>query len=143
MASASCSRSSKTGSIFFRAEQFAQGILVGDVARPAVGRRDGEVQSRVRVHEPLRTRVVEVRVPARAGVRDSEARANYWRCPKCGAVDDTAFAERDAAEHLRLGGDRPGVVPPRFVYADQLASARGRWDTAPVSVTGPGPVSTR
>lgn len=56
------------------------------------------------------------RVPARAGIRDAEARANYWRCPKCGAVEDSAVAEREAAEHLRLGGDLPGVVPPRFVY---------------------------
>ena len=56
------------------------------------------------------------RAADRAADWDPEARANYWRCPKCGRREDSAVAERDAAEHLRLGGDLPGVVPPRFVY---------------------------
>lgn len=56
------------------------------------------------------------RVPAIAGVRDFEARANYWRCPKCGATEDTVFAEREATEYLRAGGERSGLKPPRFIY---------------------------
>ena len=56
------------------------------------------------------------RVPARAGIRDPEAHANYWRCPKCGAVEDSAVAEREAAEYLRVDGERLRMRPPLFVY---------------------------
>ena len=42
-------------------QQLAQGVVVADVGRPAVGGRDGGVERRMRVHEPLRSVVVEVR----------------------------------------------------------------------------------
>ena len=39
-------------------QQLAQGVVVGDVGRPAVGGRDGGIKGRVRVGEPLRAVVV-------------------------------------------------------------------------------------
>ena len=42
-------------------KQFAQGVVIGDLGRPAVGLRDGRVQRRVGIREPLRSGVVEVR----------------------------------------------------------------------------------
>ena len=56
------------------------------------------------------------RTPAKAGVPDPTALANFWRCPKCGAVEDSAFAEREVGRYLRIGGKRSGLKPPRFVY---------------------------
>lgn len=57
------------------------------------------------------------------GIRDPEARANYWRCPKCGAVEDTVFAERDAAEYLRLGGS-VAQDPIGFIADGQTHTSR-------------------
>ena len=42
-------------------QQLTQGVVVGDVSRPPVGGRDGDIESCVCVHEPLRPGVVEVR----------------------------------------------------------------------------------
>ena len=75
------------------------------------------------------------RVPAKAGVRDFEARANYWRCPQCGATEDSVFAEREAGEYLRVTRG----TPPQFVYAGLPFSPRlmgmavewsGKWQRA-------------
>ena len=42
-------------------QQFAQGVVVGNVRGPPVGGRDGRIERRVRVGEPLRPIVVEAR----------------------------------------------------------------------------------
>ncbi len=42
-------------------QQLLQGIVVGNIGRPAVGSGNSGIESRVHVREPLRTIIVEVR----------------------------------------------------------------------------------
>ena len=61
-------------------QQLAEGIVVGDVGRPAVGGRDSGIERRVRVGEPLRPVVVEVgQFRPRASTMAKIPWAGQWR----------------------------------------------------------------
>ena len=77
-------------------QQLAENVVIGDIGRPVVGRRDGNVQRRVYIRELLRPGVVEVRQRALLErlLITALSESSKGRYPPTGSVPRTGRAGR-------------------------------------------------
>ena len=109
-------------------QQFDERVVVGDVDRPAVGGSNGGIENRVRIGEPLRSGVVEVR-----------QRARFER--GCGGLVARHRTCRIAGNRLVQPLDPFGRIEPPVAQLDQpLSCVRDGGGARVVCIVGGGGV---